>query len=554
MPTVNLNKKVFEKLVGKKLPIEKLKDRISMIGTDLEDIKGEEITVEVFPNRPDMLSEQGFARAFSSFIGVKTGFRKFDVKKTKDKVIVENLPKEWPYCVACIVRGLKFNDENIREVIQLQEKLDTTLTRNRRKGGIGLYPVEKVKFPITFVGRKPEDIKFRPLEFPSEINAKKILSAHPKGREYGHLMDGWDKYPIFIDDNAVIMSMPPIINSHDVGKIDETTTDVFVEATGIDMNTVKIALNILVTSLADMGGKIESLEIEYPNEKFTFPDLSGREMKLDINYVNKLLGMDFKENEIKKLLERMGYGYTIGGKVLVPAYRADIMHQMDLVEDIAIAYGYENFEEELPNVTTTGEIDAFENFKKKVSDILVGLGLIEVYTNHVTNRDIQCKKMNVEIPLIEIQNSMSEEFDVLRAWMIPSLMEVLHNNLHNEYPQNIFDIGTVFKEDKSAEPGTMEAERLAVLLCGEDVNYTKILQVLQYLMQMVDVKFKIKDIDHDSFIKGRVGRVSVGDGNKAKDVAYIGEIHPKVLGNFELEMPVVGLELNLTDLFEAMHS
>src|SRR3989338_8584660 len=195
MPTITINKAVFEQLVGKKLPLEQLKDGISMLGTDLERIEGNEIEVEVFPNRPDMLSEQGFARAFSSFIGVKTGLRKYEVKKFGSQVMVKDLPPQWPYAVACIVKCLKFNDEKIREVIQLQEKLGTTFTRNRKKGGLGLYPLEKITFPVTFTGKNPEDIKFGPLESPQILTGRQILSRHPKGRQYGPLMEGWKTYP-----------------------------------------------------------------------------------------------------------------------------------------------------------------------------------------------------------------------------------------------------------------------------------------------------------------------------------------------------------------------
>ncbi len=145
MPSVTLNKKVFEKLVGKKLDIEKLKDRISYLGTDLEGIEGDEINVEIFPSRPDMLSEQGFARAFSSFIGEKTGLRKYEVKDSGEKVIIDkSVAKVRPYTACAIVRNLKFDDENIREIIQIQEKLHITFCRNRKKAAIGIYPSEKV--------------------------------------------------------------------------------------------------------------------------------------------------------------------------------------------------------------------------------------------------------------------------------------------------------------------------------------------------------------------------------------------------------------------------
>jgi len=550
MPTITLSKKVFEVLVGKKLPLDKLKDRISMLGTDLEGIEGDEISVEVFPNRPDMLSVQGFARAFSSFIGLKTGLKKYDVKKSGEKVIIDSSVKDIrPYTACAIVKGLKFDDENIKDIIQIQEKLHITYGRNRRKAAIGIYPFEKIKLPIKFVAKKPEEIKFQPLEFPRTINGKQILSQHPAGKEYGHLLEGMKKYPVFIDANDKILSMPPIINSHDVGKITDKTKDVFIECSGFDLNVLKKCLNIIVTSLAEMGGKIYSMELEGYENKETTPDLSPGKMKLDINYVNKLLGINLKESDIKELLGKMGLGYQ-NKTAFIPSYRTDILHPMDLVEDIAIAYGYENFEEQIPNISTTGEIDAFEQFKSRVADILVGVNLLEVMTYHITNKEFQNKKMKSDMKLIELNNSKSKEYNVLRTWMIPCLLQVLSENKHNEYPQNIFDIGVIFKENESTETGTEEAARLCVALCNDKVDFTLIKQILDYLMSALSLEYTIEDTENNSFIPGRVGRVSVKD----KRVAYIGEIHPEVLSNFDINTPVAVLELNLTDLFEIIRN
>lgn len=546
MPTITLNKKVFEGLVGKKLPLDKLKDRISMLGTDLESIEGNEIMVEIFPNRPDMLSEQGFARAFSSFIGVRTGLRKYNVKSSGEKVIIDSSVKDVrPYTACAIVRNLKFNDEKIKEVIQIQEKLHVTFGRNRKKAAIGIYPLEHIKLPITFFGEDPKKVKFQPLEFPKEIDGMQILSLHPAGRDYAHLLEGMKKFPFFKDADGKILSMPPIINSHDTGKISEKTSEVFIECSGFDFNTLEKCLNIIVTSLSEMGGTIYSMELNYPDKKIITPCLEPEEMKIDLDYINKRLGLELSEKEIKDYLEKMGYGYS-NKKVLVPAYRADVLHQVDFVEDIAIAYGYENFDPEIPKVATIGEEDEFEIFRKKISEILAGLGLLEVNTYHITSQENQTTKMGVNMGLIQLENALTAEYSHMRAWIIPSLMEVFQGNKHNEYPQNIFDIGTIFKKDETAETNVTEHTRLAVGLCNESADFTKIKQVFDYLMRMAGFKYEFKDDEHPSFIPGRVARVSV----KGKKIAYIGEISPRVLENFDMQMPVSAFELNLTELFE----
>ncbi len=539
MPTINISKKELEKYSGKKLPLEKLKDRISYLGTDLESIEGDNINVEVFPDRPDMLSVQGFARAFSSFIGSKKGLRKYDIKKSGEKVIINSsLKNVRPYTACAIVKNLKFDDEKIKEIIQIQEKLHVTYGRNRKKAAIGIYPCEKIKFPITFFAEDPKKIKFRPLEYDKEITGLQILSMTSTGREYAHLLEGYTKFPFFKDANNNILSMPPVINSHNTGKISYDTTEVFIECSGFDLDVLKICLNIIVCALSDMGGKIYSMELNYGDKKITTPDLTPKNMKIRKDYVNKILGLNLNEKEIKDYLERMGYDYS-NGNVSVPAYRADVLSEIDLVEDIGIAYGFENFKEEIPKVATIAEENKFESFKNKVSEILIGLGLLEVNTYHLVSSNIN-KKMNTNIQNVMLSNSISEEYNSLRSWMIPNLMDVLEKNRSNEYPQNIFEIGTIFKKNLD------EKERLAIVLCDKNADFTKIKQVLDYLMKRLDLEYEIKDVEHDSFIEGRVGRVSV----KGKDVAYIGEIHPVVLENFGLDMPVSCLELNLSELFE----
>jgi len=453
-----------------------------------------------------------------------------------------------PYTACAIVKDLQFNDEKIKEVIDIQEKLHITYGRHRKKVAIGIYPFEKIKLPIRFLAKKPEDIVFQPLEFGKKLNALEILEQHPAGKEHGHLLKGMKKFPVFIDANNEVLSVPPIINSHETGKINERTRDVFIECSGFDFEIMKKCLNIIVTTLYEMGGNIYSMEIVYGNKKRITPNLEPEEMKVDTAYINKWLGLDLKENEIKKLFERMGYGYR-NKKVLIPAYRADILHQVDLAEDIAIAYGYENFKALIPHVATIAEEDKFAVFKIKVAELLAGLGFTEASTYNLTNKNSQSEKMNVDISLIPLANSISSEYDKLRSWILPSLMEIFSNNTHHEFPQKIFTIGTIFKKNSRFDTNIEENERLAVSVCSEKTDYTEIRQIMDYLLRSLDIKYDVRETSHKSFIDGRVARVSIN----GKNVAYIGEIHPQVLVNWELEMPVTAFELNLTELFTILN-
>ncbi len=546
MPTVNINRKVLERLIGKKLSTEELKDRISMLGTDLESIDDEEIIVEIFPNRPDLLSEQGFGRALSSFVGVNTGLKRYSVKKSGYKVFVAKDMKEVrPYTVCAIVKNLKLNDEKIRELIQIQEKLHITFCRKRKKAAIGIYPLEKIKMPIYFEARKPEDIIFKPLEANKEMTAKQILEQHPTGIEYRHLVKDLKKYAIFRDAEKNILSFTPIINSHHTGKIVDTTKEAFIEVSGFDLNTNIYVLNILVCALADMGADIYSMEVVYPDKTLITPDLTYRKMKIDLSFINKWLGLELNEKELKRLLEKMGFGYE-DKLVLIPAYRSDIIHQVDLAEDIAIAYGYEKFIPEIPKKATTGHEDQFEKFRKKVSYLLSGLNMLETSSYYISNKETQFKRMKLdEKDCVEIGNSKSEEYSLMRYTLLSNLLNILKENTHNEYPQNLFETGYVFRLDSKEETGVKETCNIAAILCNNDVDYTKIRQVLDYLFRSLGLKYEIKETSHPSFIQGRVGKVLF----EGKEIGILGEINPEVLDNFGVEMPVVGMELDLNIIF-----
>jgi phenylalanyl-tRNA synthetase beta chain len=550
MPTIDLNRKTVERIVGKRLEDKELKYRISMFGTPVEELTKNEIKIEVFPNRPDLLSEQGFARAFSSFLGIERGLKQYKVSNSGQKVVVDSsVSKVRPFTACAIIKGLKFDNERIKEVIKIQEKLHITYGRHRKRCAVGIYPLEKITFPVKYTAKKPNDIRFSPLESGKLMTGAQILEQHPAGKEYKHLLSNESVYPIFVDSENKILSMPPIINSHEVGKIVPGTNDVFVECTGFDLRVLNKCLNMIVSALADMGGSIYSVDVVYGGKHSRTPNLEPDKMKIDIEYVNERLGLSLKENEVKMLLEKMGFGYS-NKTAYIPAYRADILHQIDLVEDVAIAYGYENLKEEIPNVSTIGKEDDFEKFKSKIANILVGMGLNETNSTHITDSVVQTKKMLLDFKPIMLANSLTSEYNSLRGLMMPSLLMALQQNKDNEYPQNTFEIGNIFKRDKTgkSETGIIENARLAVVLCHRSANFTEIRQKFDRLMKLIGIEYSVKEKEHPSFIPGRVARIIVNN----VDVAYLGEIHPQILVNFELEMPIAAFEINLSELFEAI--
>ena len=314
---------------------------------------------------------------------------------------------------------------------------------------------------------------------------------------------------------------------------------------GFDFQTLSTCLNIIVTALADMGGSIYNVNLEYRSENKITPNLNPERMKLDLGYVNKILGLNLTEEETGTLLSRMGFGYE-DKNVLIPAYRADILHQIDLVEDIAIAYGYENFEEEIPNVATIGEENKFSKFAKKIKENLIGVRLIEVKNYHLMMQEDLGEKMNLENKAIPLKEAVGEH-NHLRNSILASLMKNLSENQHHEYPQNIFEIGRVFTPADN-ETGVKETENLGIVLCHEKTDFTEIRQILEVLLSSLGLEFKVREIEHPSFISGRVGEIIVNE----QKVGIIGELNPQVIINWDFMMPVVGLELDLEKVFSLL--
>ena len=555
MPTITLSKEALQAALKKKRTDEELKDRISFLGTDLEGIKGDDIDVEIFPNRPDLLSQQGFNRAMAAFLGERPGLRAYEAKKGKGELIVEEDVKDVrPYTACAIVRKMRFDDRKIKEIIQVQEKLHVTYGRNRKRCAIGIYPLEHITLPITYTAKKPQEIRFRPLEANKEMTGAQILSQHPTGREYGALLEKEEKYPVFIDAAGKVLSMPPIINSEETGRITEKTEEVFIECSGFSWHVVHGALAMIVTAMADMGGTIEEMTLRYPKGlggTITSPQLEPSTMRLKPSYVKKYLGYDLEPKEIGRLLGGMGIGAKEDKDevvALIPSYRTDILHPIDLIEDIAISYGMDKVEATIPHVATIAEEDELESFEAKIREILIGHGLLETKNYNITSKENQSSRIGKDEALVQVASAASQEYDTLRRRVLPSMLSTLQRNKHHEYPQRLFEIGDVFWQEKKSETGVGEGKRLAVALCGDGEDYTKARQVLDSLLLALDLEASVEAAQDSLYLTGRSGTITV----KGKAIGMIGETNPEVLERFELTMPVAAFELDVAALLGSL--
>jgi len=544
MPTITASYEDICKLLGKKIGIEKLRDRLSMLGTET-DVEGDSLNIEVFHNRPDLLSPEGIARALKGTLGIEAGLPRYQVAESKITVEADaSVAPIRPYIAAGVVTDVNLTHDIVASLMQIQEKLHASLCRNRRKASIGVYDLDKVTPPIKYTTVAPDGIKFVPLESSRELTPAQILQDHPKGIEYSWLLKDLPRYPLLVDSKGTVLSMPPIINSEDT-KVTDQTRNLFIDVTGLEEKVVNQSLTILMTALSERGFKLGSVLVKYPKRRVKTPDLRPRKNRLSILRANQTIGLNLRAAEVARTAKRMRYGVeATKGDVLTllsPPYRTDIMHEIDLIEDIAIGYGYDCLEPSLPKVITIGERAPMERLSDRARRILVGLGFTEAMNYTLTNQRRELDLVKVKEDVAEIANPVSEEYTIVRNSLLPSLLETLHQNRRNPLPQRIFEVGDVVILDAEAETGARNVRRVAGVVIGEKAGFTQIRGIAEALLRELGVKWELKNTWSPSFLDGRVVELSSG----GKKLGMAGEIHPEVLFGFELEHPVAAFEIEL---------
>ena len=541
MATLKINRQEFERHIK---ITDEIIAKIGLFGTPLEKITQDELEIEILPNRPDLLSFHGFLRSFQSFIG-KNFSMDYKIRKSKKEYIIEinqNLDKIRPFISCAIVKNLALNNEKIKEIVDLQEKLHSTLGRKRKKFAIGIYPLDKIEFPIKYEAMNPEKIKFIPLGEKKEFSALEILKEHLTGKEYAPLLEGLTKFPIFRDSKNRILSMPPIINNEETGKVNSSTTKVFVECTGFDQEILKRTLNIIVACLSDMGGEIYAVELHYKNKKEKSPNFKIEKIKLSLENTNKILGLNLKEKDLINLMPKMGYIYN-NQKAEIPPWRIDIMHERDIIGDIAIAYGYDKIIAELPNISAIGEESKESRIKSKISEILIGLGLIETSSHHLIRKE-EAQRIKNDF-LIELEDSKTE-YKYLRSDLITSSLRILSENKDSEYPQKIFEIGAIFKKNSTIETGIEEKDSLIIAITPG--NFTEIKRILSYFSRTLEIAYNIKESTNKILVEGRTGEIIINN----KPIGHIGEVHPRILQLMNIKMPISILEISLEEIYDLL--
>lgn len=537
MPVIEFSKNDFLTLLGKELSDDEIKSIMSNVKSEAE-IDGNVIRCEITPDRADLLSVEGMAKAVKLNLGLKPR----NVPIHDSRLTVKGSSKVRPYFVCATLENVKLTDELVASLMQIQEKIHATIGRDRKKVAIGVHDLDKIKPPITYEDINPDDIKFVPLMKEEPMTLNDILTRHEKGKDYAHLLKGFDSYPVFLDKEGV-MSFPPIINSERT-KVSETTKNLFLDITGTDEKAVEQVLNIFLSNISERCGSIGTVKVG----RTTYPRFIEEKYKLDPETVNKILGLQLTDKEIIECLDKFGYQTKKRGKdldITVPYYRSDILHEIDIIEDIAIGYGYNNIVPEVPKLFTIGGLSETTIFSRKLRETMIGLNFQEVSSFVLTNQRDNSDNMLIKSDAVDILNPVSAEYTICRTWLTPSLLKILSNNLHVEYPQRIFEIGDVIAIDPTQETSTKTMKKLAGAVSHDTANLTEMRSFVESILKYIGVKYEIKSMKHDSFIATRVGEIIVN----GKTIGFFGEISPKVIENFGLERPVIIFEIDIEGLY-----
>jgi len=557
MPTIEVSMNDLENLIGRKLPrdIEELNDVLQAAKGEAERIEGDRLTLSMEDkNRPDLWSVEGFALEMRGALGIGKGLPSVQMKKSNFTVKVDiGLRETRPYIAAAVVKGIKLTDEIIRGMMQTQDKIDGTYGRGRRKSSTGLYDSSMLAWPLSYGLGSPHENAFVPLGFEEKMTPADIIRKHPKGQEYGSLLASFQKWPIFKDSEGKVLSLPPVTNSADLGKITEATTDVLIEVTGTDWPTVSNVLRIMTVALAERGGQVFPVTIEYPysvggSRKLITPDFEPRKVKIKVDEINRLLGTELSGTQMGALLSKAHCKTRSKGNVLnvlAPAWRTDVMHWADIAEDIAIHHGYQKFEPIPPALPTVGAAAPKERYSDRVRELLIGLKMQEVLNFTLTNTNDLLKKMSMPAEkLIEIENPVSSEYSVLRNWLLPGLLRFLAANRIHDYPQKVFEVGDCVVTDTIAAERSRTVRKAAFAVTHDKVNFTEMKSEVESILRNLGVEWSISPQSHPSFIESRCGEIKV----KGRAIGFLGEIKPEVLANWGMEMPVIAAEIDLETL------
>ncbi len=520
---------------------EQALEALPNIKAGVESVTDDAISVEITGDRPDLLSVYGAARALRGYFEKETGLVKNDWPSSGIKFFVEPESEGIrPILVGAVIRNVRLDDERIQHLFQVQEKLDLTLGRRRKKASPGLYDLDTLKAPF-YLKAVPLSTAFHPLKADKKMTLQQILKDHPTGKEYAHLVKT-KHYPVLIDSKGEILSMVDIINSV-TSAVTEKTQNVLIDITGTDLHACNTMLNVLCQDFADQGATVETVEIHHATKKLSTPDFRPEKYVLRVEKVNQLLGTALTPKQAVQLLRRQRLDVQVGRdtlECLVPRYRADFLHEVDLVEEVALAFGFNFFVIKPPSLFTVGSKSEQTYVVQSARDALASFGFVEFMT-HVFFAPRKAAKASADADLVKIRNPVSEEYTSLRSMLLPSILEALSENTHQPYPQKVFEVGQVVNLDPSTETKTRTDVHACLVSAHAGSSLTEAASLLDEFCRRMGVSYQLKELKGERFIEGRAASIVVGK----ETVGFVGELHPQVLENFGLQVPSAVFEIRL---------
>jgi phenylalanyl-tRNA synthetase beta chain len=572
MPTITLEHETLNKIQKKNGVIHdyiKWENWLPKLGCPVENNDKEKIEIEVFPDRPDLLSHETMAKAVRSFLKLSKESPDLEILKGENKIIVDkDTINSRPIIMSAIVKGVdtgKDFDERekfIQSLMDHQEKLHLTLGRKRKFASIGVHDLKMISAPFRYI-TVPSSFKFTPLGGEKDMSIEEIIFQHPKGIEYSNLVDNLKSYPLILDSNNDVISFPPIINGKKT-TVTQTTKDFFIDVTGWDSRACETCLLLICLNLGERGGKIESLEITYPDDTIRVTPLGESvEHKVPDKLIKKILGFDLTNKEISESINKMGgelidsrtvtngvnsserwSDCLVGDKehiISMPRWRSDIMHPIDIVEDIAIGLGYDNMKDDFSSIHLDAIPLESAQRNRRIRESLRSLGLQETQSLTLSNERDQFDKIRrVKTGIItNISNPISKDHTILRQYILPSLMQILASNRHQELPQRIYELGFVVSDLKNQHSFSWACAEVGGGFTSAK-GYTQAL-LRDLGIPNTEVIFEATSEDKGPWLLGRGAKVIV----RGIEIGQFGEIDPRVSINFGLRSPIHAGEFDI---------
>jgi len=541
MPVIALYYSRLQKLVGK-VSKKQISESLPFLGLDVESEDEKTVRVEYSPNRPDYSTDFGIALGLQGLLGIKTGAIKLKIKKSNQYKInaTPSVSKIRPYVTGIIAKNGKINGDVLEQLIQMQEDLHMGIGRKRKKSSIGIHDLNKISFPLLYT-TTTRNHNFVPLNSEKELSVSEIIRDTQTGKDYGNLLGQSTQIPIIVDSNKKTVSFPPIINAA-ITTVTTKTKHLFVEVTGINKDDAEDMLSVVATILQSAGFALERIQIS--GAKNSSPKLQEKKMVVNSSLINQTLGLNLTTSKIISSLKKSRLDAVSRGKNIVctiPAYRFDIFGPMDLVEEVALGYGIQNFEPTVSPSQTIGQTNPVSLQLKSLDQVMIGLGFLEALNSSLSSKRVLYDMTNRDSKkIISVLDSKSQEHTILRDFIFPGLIENLSRNIHASYPQKIFETGSIFNLDNPVS----EKTNLAVVSAHKDANFTEIKSVLETALKIgFGIQIETKTAINPSFKNGHCANVIF---NK-NIIGIIGEIDSQIIDDYKIRVPVVGFEISLSD-------